>query len=145
MLAVEEGREKDALACFDQALQLAPRFLDARRFRAVLLARRGDFARAFEDIAGCLKEEPAGGVTLYAAACVYARAVDKYADPSEAQKAATQALAYLQQAFSASYGQDRAAQDADLAGIRHFPEFQQLLKNEVKGKSPVAVAGQSNK
>ena len=44
------GRADDALRDFDRALAAEPGFVEARRYRAVLLARRGDWASAGRDV-----------------------------------------------------------------------------------------------
>ena len=128
MLLAQTGQLDEAIAAFNRAVEGAPNFVEARRFRAVLLARAGQLEAASQDINWCLEREPEEGATLYAAACVAARAVEKYADPAAARQAADQALAFLQKAFAQGYGRDRAAHDPDLRGIRRYPEFRRLLQ-----------------
>jgi tetratricopeptide (TPR) repeat protein len=123
ILLVEQGLSEEALPLFTRAAEADPAFVDARRGRAVLLARKGQLARAKEDINWCLEKDPSEGVTLYAAACVAARAAEKTSDPG----ALDQALAFLRKAFDHGYGQDRAAADPDLAAIRQLPAFRRLL------------------
>jgi tetratricopeptide (TPR) repeat protein len=123
MLAAEEGELGRAVGFFDRALRSNPGFVDARRNRAVLLARQGRFEPATRDINWCLEREPQGGATLYAAACVLARAAERTLDP----EVANQALDFLERAFLQGYGKDRAAGDKDLAGIRRLDGFRQLL------------------
>jgi serine/threonine protein kinase/tetratricopeptide (TPR) repeat protein len=127
MLLVAQGRELEALSDFDRAIEAAPSFVEARRFRAVLFARRGHFDDATRDMNWCLEKEPEAGATLYAAACVAARAVERSLDPSAAKQATEQALTFLQKAFARGYGRQQAAQDPDLAGIQKHPEFLRLL------------------
>src|SRR5207253_1561867 len=95
MVLVEQGEERKAVAFFNKALDAHPGFTDARRFRAVLLARSGDLSGAGRDINRCLEQEPGTGVTLYAAACVLALGAEKTADPAEATRLADQALEFL--------------------------------------------------
>jgi serine/threonine protein kinase/tetratricopeptide (TPR) repeat protein len=130
MLLVERGSEKAALGLFDRALDAAPDFLEARRFRAVLLARGGDFEAAAKDMNWCLAKGPGDGATLYAAACVAARAAEKASSGSPAQSAADQAIAFLRKALASGYGQTKIASDPDLGAIRHRPEMQSLLKTK---------------
>jgi serine/threonine protein kinase/Flp pilus assembly protein TadD len=126
MLAANEDHIEEALALFQRALHADPTFVEARRFRAVLLARRGAFDKAGLDINACLEKEPHSGPTLYAAACVAALALE-HAAPLQAGGIADQALVLLEQAFRQRYGQDRAAADPDLAPLRTLPAFQQLI------------------
>lgn len=46
MLAMGGGDLDTALSFFDRALEADPGFIEARRYRAVLLSRRGDWDRA---------------------------------------------------------------------------------------------------
>ncbi len=125
MLVVENHTQLDqAIGLFARALEAQPGFLEARRFRAVLLARRGEFAAALEDINLCLEREPRGGATLYAAACVAAHMAARSTDPAGAR----QALTFLRQALEAGYGHDKAADDPDLASLRAHPDFRLLLR-----------------
>jgi serine/threonine protein kinase/Flp pilus assembly protein TadD len=128
MLLVEQGQEAEALALFGRAVEADPAGVEARRARATLLARRGDFDGASRDINWCLDRDAGAGATLYAAACVAARAVEKTADVTASRQAAAQSLAFLRKAFAAGYGRDRAAHDPDLAGLQKDPEFRLLLQ-----------------
>jgi Tfp pilus assembly protein PilF len=123
MLAAEGGRLREALAFADRAAAADAAGVDARRCRAVVLARLGDFERAEQDANWCLEREPHAGVTLYAAACVAARAAGRYPQSG----AARQALDLLRQALAEGYGRERAAADPDLASIRERPGFAELL------------------
>jgi eukaryotic-like serine/threonine-protein kinase len=123
MLAVEQAQPEQAIRDFDRALEANPSFVDARRYRAILLARQGRFTPACQDINWCLEREPRGGPTLYAAACVLARAADQTLDPTASDKA----VDLLEKAFARGYGRDQAAQDPDLAGIWNHPLFRHLL------------------
>jgi serine/threonine protein kinase/Tfp pilus assembly protein PilF len=129
MILVERGEEKAAVACFDEALQWHPGFVDARRFRAVLLARQGNLAAASQDINRCLEAEPKSGITLYAAACVLALAAGQTKDAATARQWEDQALAVLQQALAQGYGHHRIAADNDLRALRHRAEFATLLSS----------------
>ena len=128
MLYANQGQPREALLFFDRALELAPGFVEARRFRAILLARAGDWERASQDINWCLEKEPSGP-NLYAAACIVAVAAGKSTDSATANLTKMQALDFLQKAFAKGYGREQAAQDPDLESIRHVPEFVQLLKS----------------
>src|SRR5207249_962530 len=105
-----------ALRFFNQALEANPGFLEARRYRAVLLSRQGDWARATRDINGCLDREPRSGETLYAAACVAARVAEAFPSP----RAFDEAFDLLERARSLGSGQ-RANQDPDLTVLRRDP------------------------
>ncbi len=126
MIAAQDDRVDEALGYFQRALDADPGFVEARRYRAVLLARRGFIAQASQDINACLEKEPSGGPTLYAAACVAALALAR-ADEAHAAEITRQALTLLEQAFRNGYGRDRAAGDDDLAALRDLPAFRRLL------------------
>ena len=81
MVLAEQGRDREAATCFDMAVAAHPTFVDARRCRAVLLARLGELAAAQEEINQCLRLGPRAGISLYAAACVLARAAKSSAAP----------------------------------------------------------------
>jgi serine/threonine protein kinase/tetratricopeptide (TPR) repeat protein len=126
MLADRAGRNREALGYYTRALEAAPGFAEARRFRAVLLARTGDAAAARREIDACLTAEPASGAVHYAAACVHALACARGGD-------AARALDHLRRAFALGYGADRAADDADLAAVRGRPEFRRLIGDARRG------------
>ena len=119
MLAVERGDLAEAGAYADRAVTADPTWPDARRCRAIIRARRGDFTGAQADVNWCLKLEPATGATLYTAACVAARAAE-----------AEQAVEFLRRAFAEGYGRDRAEIDPDLAALRRDPRFVRVLATE---------------
>jgi serine/threonine protein kinase/lipoprotein NlpI len=116
-----------ALFFYNQAVEADPTFVAARRGRALVLAHREEGQAARQDIEWCVATEPAG-VTLYAAACVYALCAEKALDEAESQWTADRAVVFLGEAFAQGYGQDRAATDRDLDGIRRHPEFRRLVK-----------------
>jgi eukaryotic-like serine/threonine-protein kinase len=129
MLAAQQDDLDRALKCFDRALDVDPSLTDARRFRAVLLARRGRLGDAQREINACLSQEPRNGATLYAAACVAARAVE-HGDPASAPAALEQTLQFLEHAFAAGYGRDKVGTDPDLAGVRDLPAFRRWLDRQ---------------
>jgi serine/threonine protein kinase/Flp pilus assembly protein TadD len=130
MLLMQQGRDAEALPCFNRVVQLAPQLVEARRYRAIVLARLGRLAPASEDANWCLRQQPDDGAAYYAAACVAALAVEVYGHSDAAGLATEQALALLEQAFARGYGRDRAANDADLRAVHHHPRFEKLLKGE---------------
>jgi tetratricopeptide (TPR) repeat protein len=132
MLLVETGQTREALACFNQAVEAAPTFMEARRFRAVLLARAGQFDGACPDINWCLEREPEAGATLYAAACVTALWVERSGQVPSVRGKAVEAIQLLRKAFRRGYGQDKAAEDPDLKGLRGVPEFDRLLQEAIQ-------------
>jgi serine/threonine protein kinase/tetratricopeptide (TPR) repeat protein len=115
MLAMASGATREAITHFDHALEADPAFLEARRYRAIALARVGDRDRATRDINGCLERDPRSGDNLYAAACVHALA----AEPSRA-------IDLLKQARARGAGANAAA-DPDLAPLRGDPRFAQVV------------------
>jgi tetratricopeptide (TPR) repeat protein len=121
MLLEREGRPEEALAYYDRAVDASPGFAQARRVRAVLLARQGDWRRAGREINWCLDQEPRGGPTLYAAACVAALTA------GQNPRASGQAVAFLRLAFAQGYGRDKVEADRDLDGVRGDPAFRALL------------------
>jgi serine/threonine protein kinase/Flp pilus assembly protein TadD len=132
MLLVEDGREAEAIDCFTRALQGTPGFADARRYRAILLARAGRFEAALKDANDGLEREPDSGPTLYAAACVAALIAEKAQDSAAAEQAAAQALALLKQAFAHGHGREQAAKDQDLKALRKHTAFVELLEGGSK-------------
>lgn len=135
MLAMTRGDDSRALREFDRALAIDPDQLDSRRYRAILLARRGEWQPATREVNLCLQREPRSAASLYAAACVVARA--HAADGSEAT--ARQALDLLERAVAEGADPARAADDPDLASIRSDPRFARLA-----GRSGDRPAGESH-
>jgi eukaryotic-like serine/threonine-protein kinase len=127
MLLADKGRESDAIGFLNRAVSARPGFLEARRSRAVLQARRGNLESAGQEINVCLAQAPDSGSILYAAACVSAWASKKATDPTERGRSTTEALALLEKAFTHGYGRDKAAKDPDLSALRDDPRFRQLL------------------
>src|SRR5579871_2614446 len=66
LLLVERGQLPEAIPLFDRAIEAAPQFVEARRYRAILFARQGALDRASQDINWCLEREANVGATLYA-------------------------------------------------------------------------------
>jgi serine/threonine protein kinase/Flp pilus assembly protein TadD len=118
---VLRGEPGAGLSRFDQAIEARPDFLEARRFRAVVLARQGKGEAALRDVNFCLKKDAAGGMTLYAAACV--TALLSRGDEAMAR----QALDFLRLAFARNYGRDKAGADDDLTSLRGVADFRELL------------------
>jgi serine/threonine protein kinase/tetratricopeptide (TPR) repeat protein len=129
MLLVNQGQHRQALSVFNRAVQAAPHFVEARRYRAIVFARLGELDHASEDINWCLERESTVGATLYAGACVAALAASKISDAQAAKRATEQALELLEKAFAQGYGPDRAVLDADLTAIQHNAAFHRLLKS----------------
>ncbi len=118
------GESAAALARLDRAVEALPDGLEARRLRAVLLARKGQTEAALRDINFCLAREPSSGMTLYAAACVTALLGRGQEDPSR------QALDFLRRAFARRYGRDKAADDEDLTSLRARQDFRDLISGK---------------
>jgi eukaryotic-like serine/threonine-protein kinase len=132
MIAMARGEDASALREFDRALECDPAQPESRRYRAVLLARRSEWEAATREINRCLEREPRSSATLYAAACVVARA---YGALGSAPTAA-QALDLLERAVREGAEPSRAAEDPDLAAIRPLPRFQRLVE---RGRSSGAA------
>jgi serine/threonine protein kinase/Flp pilus assembly protein TadD len=127
MLLITQDRLDEALRWLNRAVEANPGFVDARRARAIVLARKGRLVPACQDMDWCRAREPNAGVTLYAAACVDARIAEKTADPEVARRAADQAVEFVRQALERGYGRDKAADDPDLAAVRDHPLFRRLF------------------
>ena len=84
------------------------------------------------DINWCLDREPGSGETLYAAACVAARAAEAAPSP----RALDQAFDLLERAWSLGSG-PRADEDPDLAVLRRDPRFsRRMAKANRSGRTP---------
>src|SRR5262249_17860832 len=118
-----------------RALEIDPRYVEARRGLANVLAHRGQRAWAFREINWCVQVDPSGQ-TLYAAACVYALAAAASPDEDAPRGHADQALRLLRAALDRGYGRDQFDTDHDLDALRDRPEFRQLL-----GRVPGLVTG----
>jgi serine/threonine protein kinase/Flp pilus assembly protein TadD len=126
MLHDRRGEQTEALRYFSRALDVAPGFEEARRFRAVALARGGEFQAARQDINACLSKEAPSGATYYAAACVAALHAERVG-PGRGGESVGEALRMLREAFVRGYGVNVAGDDQDLKGIQDRPEFARLL------------------
>jgi serine/threonine protein kinase/Flp pilus assembly protein TadD len=125
LLAARADRLERAAELFAQALEQRSNFGEARRYRAILLARLGRLAEALTEINTALRAAPRSGATLYAAACVTALAAEQAPTPTQTQQAVAESLRFLKQALAAGYGQ-HAATDDDLKAIQQHPEFRRL-------------------
>ncbi len=127
LLAANQSRTEQAVELFGKALERRPAFEEARRFRAVLLARLERFTEAITEINIALQAAPKSGAARYAAACVTALGAEQAASPAFAKQAADEAIHFLRQAREQGYGQN-AETDPDLAAIRNHPEFERLMR-----------------
>jgi hypothetical protein len=135
MLHASRKRDSEAAAtCFTLALEADPNSVEARCARANVLAHQGDWERARHEVDQCVKDR-ADGATLYAAACVYAVAARK-APRAQAGALRRRAVELLQEAVKKGYGQDRLADDEDLATIRPDPRFAALSRKASLPKQP---------
>jgi serine/threonine protein kinase/Flp pilus assembly protein TadD len=132
MLAMTDGRNQEAIALLNRALQAAPDFVEARRYRAVALARCSAWEQAGRDIRWCLDREPTMGETLYAAACVSSLAAGKLGTRETLQ----QSLDLLRQALEQGVGRDKLPTDPDLEALRGQPEFARLARQESDNHAP---------
>jgi tetratricopeptide (TPR) repeat protein len=122
MLAMAQGNTQEARVYFDRAIKSNPTFLEARRYRAIVLARLAKFELAQTDVNWCLERDPRGGPTLYAAACVAALAADKLKNAQLAE----QAIHLLEGAAQRGHSLEKAGSDPDLAALRKYSRFQRL-------------------
>jgi tetratricopeptide (TPR) repeat protein len=136
MLAMSDGDLAAALRFFSRAIEANPGFLEARRYRAVVLARRGEWDPATRDINWCLEREPRSGENLYAAACVAARAAEATPSP----KAVSQAFDLLERAWSLGSGR-KADGDPDLAVLRRDRRFMRRMETALRTNSEVRHVG----
>jgi serine/threonine protein kinase/tetratricopeptide (TPR) repeat protein len=118
-----------ALFFFNQAVEAEPTFLPARRGRALVLSHRREGALACQEVDWCVATEP-NGVTLYAAACVYALRAANTRNAVEAQWTADRAIALLREAIARGYGKDKAAKDVDLKAIWRHKEFHKVISRK---------------
>jgi eukaryotic-like serine/threonine-protein kinase len=125
-LAIQKDDERAALRFLDRALEASPGFADARRNRALLLARAGKLEAAGQDINWCLEKDPKDPGTLYLAACVAAHVASKFRDT----QATVQALDFLQKAAAEGHTLEHAGQDPDLKVLWKLPEFQRLVARQ---------------
>jgi serine/threonine protein kinase/tetratricopeptide (TPR) repeat protein len=132
LLATKAGRDDEGIAALSRALEGRPGFDQARFSRAVLLARKGDWEHAGQDINWCLERAPTSGETLYAAACVAALAARQSPSP----RAVGQAVELLRRALDAGVPASRAAIDPDLVTIRRDPRIEPLLARAVASGHP---------
>ncbi len=127
MLSMKEGELREAIVCFDNALQAEPEFVQARRYRAIAFARLGQIPQAVTDINTCLGRNPNDADSQYVAACVQALAAQAYrTNEAYARVARTEALNFLSQAIALGQPASRATADPDLASIADDPRFLQL-------------------
>jgi tetratricopeptide (TPR) repeat protein len=124
----------EAIRDFDRAVEADPGLFEARRYLAIALARQGEWERATQEINRCLVRQPRSAPTLYAAACVVARAFGKVGSA----EISGQALDLLGRALSEGANPAQAALDADLASIRGLPQFQRLVSQR-RGSEGAAI------
>jgi serine/threonine protein kinase/Flp pilus assembly protein TadD len=136
-VAAARGRPEEAVRFLERTLAAEPGqgfggetpptlMMEARRHLAIQLARCGRFAEAFAAVNLCLEREPRSGPSLYAAACVAARAAERAGGSDAGRASAAKALSLLREAFARGYGRDKVALDPDLAALRGEPAFAQL-------------------
>jgi serine/threonine protein kinase/tetratricopeptide (TPR) repeat protein len=117
---------------------------DVRVVRAMILAGRGDHARAADEAHAVARQTGIGQVTHYNIACVFALSSatarnDGKLDPSERTRLSAQyagrAAEFLRQAVAEGFqNANTLRNDPDLAALRSREDFQQLVR-EVEQKS----------
>src|SRR5437764_2051622 len=105
-------RPREGIAALSKAIEVDANLVEARRFRAILWARCGDFDAAGTDVTWCMEREPSSGGHVYAAACVTALAAKKVKGDRKTQLSAA-AVDFLRRAFALGYGKEKAADDPD--------------------------------
>jgi eukaryotic-like serine/threonine-protein kinase len=126
-------RDEEALRVMDQTIAWYPESVLARGGRGVLLARKGERARALKDAdeALLLDTQPP---TLYQVACIYALTSRQV--PADRLRA----LELLAGALRAGFGLEWIDTDIDLDPLRKEPEFQSVVA-AAKALKNRAVAG----
>lgn len=135
LLAAEEGKAEEAVRYLDATLAAAPDLMEAHRHRAIQLARCGRHRDAQKAIDWCLEREPRTGATLYAAACVFARAAEQAKGTPQATAQADKAAGLLKQALEQGVAGDQLRRDPDLKGIHDHPTFRQLAATSHEKKA----------
>jgi tetratricopeptide (TPR) repeat protein len=130
-LAMARNDLTTALDFFDRTLKAKPDLLEAMQYRAIALARLGQFEKAEKEINHCLGLDAENGATLYAAACVASLASNARRDSN----AAAQACSFLEKARSHGVDLSKAATDPDLEPLRPHPRFKTVL-SEYKAPGP---------
>ncbi len=139
MLAMNVGDLASALGFFNRAVEANTGFIEARRYRAVVLSRRSQWDQATRDINWCLDREPRSGDTLYAAACVAARA----AEAAPSSRALDQAFDLLERAWSLGSGL-KADEDPDLAVLRRDHRFTPRMETALRTNAGPRTANSSS-
>jgi tetratricopeptide (TPR) repeat protein len=137
------GRFADAVRDWDRVVELseAPKAWMYRIFRALALARAGEYARATAEADALVEDTAVTADGLYDLACTYALSVgparsDARLPPAERGRAAdhyaAQAMALLTKLhargyFHAAEHRDLLKTDPDLASLRSRVDFQKLL------------------
>jgi tetratricopeptide (TPR) repeat protein len=125
VLADYLDRPRDAVAAMDRLLDLYPHHVEARAGRGVYLARLGDAARAKQDAADCLAEEPTP-FRFFQMAGLYAQ-LTKH-DPAGPAKG--DALRLLAEAFRNGYDDFALVNtDPDLDPVRRDPGFKAVVEH----------------
>ncbi len=137
MIAMARGNDAESLRDFERAIEADPGRMEARRYRAILLARRGDWDPATREINRCIEREPRSAATLYAAACVIARAYGSFGTAATA----AQSLDLLKRALAEGADPAKAQEDPDLAPIRRLPRFAPLTARKQAPGTDVTKQG----
>ena len=137
MLAMSRGASVEAIRDLERALEADPNRIEARRYLAIAWPGRATGSVRQRKSTRCLEREPRSARTLYAVACVVARAYEN----GRSREVRDQAIDLLRRAFTEGADRAKAALDPDLASIRHLPVFQklvsQLTSSEPAGPLPL--------
>ncbi len=122
VLADRLGRQEEAVAVLNKAVELYPGFVRARIGRGVSLARLGRRAEALEDVRESLARST-GPETLYQAANVYALTSRQHPDD------ALECFPLVSLALRQGFGLDAVDTDPDFDPVRNHPEFRRVVKS----------------
>lgn len=123
VLSLDSVSLDEAIATLDTLIRLYPDYAAGKAGRAVLRARRGDFAGALHDADAALLLD-ARPDNLYRSACVRALA------SRQAPEMRFRAVEHLAAAFRQGYGREMARGDADLAPLHGDALFEKLLRDQ---------------
>ena len=130
VLAEKLGRNQDALAVLNRALEFYPDSVQARSGRGVLYARLGQREPALRDAEETLRRD-SSPPRLYQVACIYALTSKDQPDDR------LQAFKLLSSSLRQGYGFNFLDSDDDLNPLRATPEFHRLVEAALALRTPL--------